>query len=213
MKKKLLLILLVFCMTFCFGISAYAELGIKPVADPWDDPNNLTADGGTYYAYNEEGYIVAWETPECKTDGKYMLIDNETKLTVEYRVSYMEDVPWGHISIELEDAESDGDKMFKGWVLMSDLLDKDGNPAAVLPPEIPEHPMIADPIRTDEPVETQNPSETPEPTTPVPPKQAINISNTYNNAIVYTSVVIAVIAIAFAIVVLVKHKALNKKGE
>ena len=54
MKKKLLFILLVsacFSMALFSGISAYAELGIKPVADPWDDPNNLTSDGGTYYAY------------------------------------------------------------------------------------------------------------------------------------------------------------------
>ena len=92
--KKLLMTLLVMSMVLFSGVSAYAELGIKPVADPWDDPNNLTPDGGTYYAYNEAGYIVAWETPECNTNGKYMLLDNNTKLEVEYRVSYMEDVPW-----------------------------------------------------------------------------------------------------------------------
>lgn len=216
MKKKLLFILLVsacFSMALFSGISAYAELGIKPVADPWDDPNNLTSDGGTYYAYNEAGYIVAWETPECDTNGEYMLLENNTKLKVEYRISYMEDIPWGHISLELDDGESGEPRSFDGWVLMSDLLDEHGNPAAVVPPEIPEHPMIADPIRVEEPEESETTEETPAPTTPVPPKQAINISNTYNNAIVYTSVVIAVIAIAFAVMVLVKHKALNKKGE
>lgn len=213
MKKILLLMLLVLSMALFSGASAYAELGIKPVADPWDDPNNLTPDGGTYYAYNEAGYIVAWETPECNTNGKYMLLDNNTKLEVEYRVSYMEDVPWGHISLELDSDEAGNPQSFDGWVLMSDLLDEDGKPAAVIPPEIPEHPMIADPIRMEEPEATEAPEATPTPTTPVPPKQAINISNTYNNAIVYTSVVIAVIAIAFAILVLVKHKALNKKGE
>ena len=213
MKKKLLLILLVLSVSLFSGVSAYAELGIKPVADPWDDPNNLIPDGGTYYAYNEAGYIVAWETPECDTNGKYMLIDNNTELEVEYRVSYMGDVPWGHVSLELAADEDGAALSFDGWVLMSDLLDENGKPAAVVPPEIPEHPMIADPIRVEEPEETEQPDATPEPTTPVPPKQAINISNTYNNAIVYTSVVIAVIAIAFAILVLVKHKALNKKGE
>ena len=213
MKKKLLLILLVLSMALFSGISAYAELGIKPVADPWDDPNNQISDGGTYYAYNEAGYIVAWETPECSTNGKYMLLDNNTKLKVEYRVSYMGDVPWGHISLELDADEGGAAKSFDGWVLMSDLVDEDGNPAAVVPPEIPEHPMIADPIRVEDPEATESPEATPIPTTPVPPKQAINISATYNNAIVYTSVVIAVIAIAFAILVLVKHKALNKKGE
>ena len=213
MKKKLLLILLVLSVSLFSGVSAYAELGIKPVADPWDDPNNLIPDGGTYYAYNEAGYIVAWETPECDTNGKYMLIDNNTELEVEYRVSYMGDVPWGHVSLELAAGEDGAARSFDGWVLMSDLLDENGKPAAVVPPEIPEHPMIADPIRVEEPEETEQPDATPEPTTPVPPKQAINISNTYNNAIVYTSVAIAVIAIAFAILVLVKHKALNKKGE
>lgn len=211
--KKLLMTLLVMSMVLFSGVSAYAELGIKPVADPWDDPNNLTPDGGTYYAYNEAGYIVAWETPECNTNGKYMLLDNNTKLEVEYRVSYMEDVPWGHISLELDTDEAGNPQSFDGWVLMSDLLDEDRKPAAVIPPEIPEHPMIADPIREEEPEATEAPEATPTPTTPVPPKQAINISNTYNNAIVYTSVVIAVIAIAFAVLVLVKHKALNKKGE
>lgn len=213
MKKKLLLILLVLSVSLFSGVSAYAELGIKPVADPWDDPNNLIPDGGTYYAYNEAGYIVAWETPECDTNGKYMLIDNDTELEVGYRVSYMGDVPWGHISLELDADETGAVRSFDGWVLMSDLLDENGKPAAVVPPEIPEHPVIADPIREEEPEETEQPDATPEPTTPVPPKQAINISNTYNNAIVYTSVAIAVIAIAFAILVLVKHKALNKKGE
>ena len=213
MKKKLLLILLVLSVSLFSGVSAYAELGIKPVADPWDDPNNLIPDGGTYYAYNEAGYIVAWETPECDTNGKYMLIDNNTELEVEYRVSYMGDVPWGHVSLELAADEDGAARSFDGWVLMSDLLDENGKPAAVVPPEIPEHPMIADPIRVEEPEETEQPDATPEPTTPVPPKQAINISNTYNNAIVYTSVAIAVIAIAVAILVLVKHKALNKKGE
>lgn len=213
MKKKLFLILLVFSIALFSAAPAYAELGLKPVADPWDDPNNLTPDGGTYYAYNEAGYVVAWETPECSTDGKYMLLDNNTKLKVEYCVSYMEDVPWGHISLELEPDENGESQSFDGWVLMSDLIDGDGKPAAVLPPEIPEHPTIADPARIEMPEETEKPETTPAPTTPVPPKQAINISATYNNAIVYTSVVIAVIAIAFAVMVLVKHKALNKKGE
>ena len=142
-----------------------------------------------------------------------MLLDNNTKLKVEYRVSYMEDIPWGHISIELDDDGTGAPQSFDGWVLMSDLLDENGNPVAVVPPEIPEHPMIADPIRVEQPEATEGPDATPTPTTPVPPKQAINIGTTYNNAIVYTSVVIAVIAIAFAILVLVKHKALNKKGE
>lgn len=207
MKKKLLFALVLLLVVAALPISASAELGIKPVADPWDDPNNLIKDGAVYTAYNEDGYIVAWETPECDVNGKYMLIKNDTEMKVEYRVSYMGDVPWGHVTVK-----NDGDEDFAGWVLMSDLLGADGKPAAEAPVKIPDHPMIADP--TPEPSEEpENPEATPTPTVPVRPEQAINISNTYNSAIVYTSVAIAAVAIAFAILVFVKHKALNKKGE
>lgn len=207
MKNKLLFVLVMLLMIAALPLSASAELGLKPVADPWDDPNNLIKDGATYTAYNEDGYIVAWETPECDVNGKYMLIENDTQLKVEYRVSYMGDVPWGHVEVA-----ADGGESFAGWVLMSDLLDADGKPAAEAPVKVPDHPMIANPTPapTEEP---ENPEETPEPTVPVRPAQAININNTYNAAIVYTSVAIAAVAIAFAILVLVKHKALNKKGE
>lgn len=165
----------------------------KARSRPWDDPNNLIKDGAVYTAYNEDGYIVAWETPECDVNGKYMLIKNDTELKVEYRVSYMGDVPWGHVTVK-----NDGDEDFAGWVLMSDLLGADGKPAAEAPVKIPDHPMIADP--TPEPSEEpENPEATPTPTVPVRPEQAINISNTYNSAIVYTSVAIAAVAIAFAI--------------
>lgn len=207
MKNKLQFVLVLLLIAAALPLSASAELGLKPVADPWDDPNNLTKDGETYTAYNEDGYIVAWETPECDVNGKYMLIKNDTELKVEYRVSYMGDVPWGHVTVAADDGGS-----FTGWVLMSDLLGADGKPAAQAPVSVPEHPMIADP--TPEPTADQNQTEAePTPTVPVRPQQAININNTYNAAIVYTSIAIAAAAIAFAILVLVKHKALNKKGE
>ena len=45
MKKKLLFALVLLLMAAALPISASAELGIKPVADPWDDPNNLIKDG------------------------------------------------------------------------------------------------------------------------------------------------------------------------
>lgn len=138
MKKKLLFALVLLLVVAALPISASAELGIKPVADPWDDPNNLIKDGAVYTAYNEDGYIVAWETPECDVNGKYMLIKNDTELKVEYRVSYMGDVPWGHVTVK-----NDGDEDFAGWVLMSDLLGADGKPAAEAPVKIPDHPMIA----------------------------------------------------------------------
>ncbi len=207
MKNKLLFVLVLLLIAAALPLSASAELGLKPVADPWDDPNNLIKDGGIYTAYNEDGYIVAWETPECDVNGKYMLIKNDTELTVEYRVSYMGDVPWGHVTVAADEGES-----FSGWVLMSDLLGADGKPAAEAPLSVPDHPMIADP--TPEPTEDPDAAEAaPTPTVPVRPQQAININNTYNAAIVYTSIAIAAAAIAFAIRVLVKHKALNKKGE
>lgn len=148
MKKKLLFALVLLLVVAALPISASAELGIKPVADPWDDPNNLIKDGAVYTAYNEDGYIVAWETPECDVNGKYMLIKNDTELKVEYRVSYMGDVPWGHVTVK-----NDGDEDFAGWVLMSDLLGADGKPAAEAPVKIPDHPMIADP--TPEPSESR----------------------------------------------------------
>ena len=73
-KKSFSSPLVLLLMAAALPISASAELGIKPVADPWDDPNNLIKDRAVYTAYNEDGYIVAWETPECDVNGKYMLI-------------------------------------------------------------------------------------------------------------------------------------------
>ena len=209
MKNKLIFLIAALILAAALPFTANAELGIKPVADPWDDPNNLTQDGGVYTAYNEDGYVVAWETPECDVNGKYMLIKNDTQLKVEYRVSYMGDVPWGHIVVS---ASGDSEE-FSGWVLMSDLLDAEGKPAAVAPVKVPEHPMIADPKPEPTPAVSDDPDVTPTPTVPARPEQAININNTYNAAIVYTSVAIAAVAIAFAVLVLIKHKALNKKGE
>lgn len=209
MKNKLIFLIAALVLAVALPFTASAELGIKPVADPWDDPANQMQDGGVYKTYNEDGYVVAWETPECDVDGKYMLIENDTELKVEYRVSYMGDVPWGHIVVS---ASGDNEE-FSGWVLMSDLLDSEGNPAAVAPVKVPEHPVIADPKSEPTPEVSDDPEATPTPTVPVRPEQAINISNTYNSAIVYTSIAIAAVAIAFAILVLVKHKALNKKGE
>lgn len=207
MKNKLILVLVLLLTAAALPLSASAELALKPVADPWDDPNNLIKDGQTYTSFNEDGYIVAWETPECNLNGKYMLIKNDTELKVEYRVSYMGDVPWGHVTVA-----ADGGESFTGWVLMSDLLGADGKPAAQAPVKVPDHPMIADP-KPEPTEEPENPEATPTPTVPVRPEQAISINNTYNAAIVYTSAAIAAAAIAFAVLVLVKHKALNKKGE
>lgn len=216
MIKKILSLALALAATVLMSASAFADLTIKPVPDPWDDPSNHEADGASYYAYNEAGYVVVWETPECNVDGKYVLVKNKTELTVEYRVTYMESVPWGHVNIELEHEKDNESEIFSGWVLMTDLVDADGNPAAVMPPEIPDHPMISNPVVTPEPTPTPSSADpTPTPTLSLPqrPQQAITVSNTYNSAIVYTSVAIAVIALMLVVYVLIKHKALNKKGE
>ncbi len=214
MRKKLLTIAIVLIFAVCLSSVSLAA-AIKPVADPWDNPENLEIDGATYYASNKAGYVVAWETPECSVDGKYMLLNNDTEVVIEYRVTYMESVPWGHVTVELEPDENGNAHSFSGWILMSDLVDAEGVPAAVIPPKVPDHPMILNPLPTETPEPEQTPEPTPEATEQLPerPQQAITVSNTYNNAIVYTSVVIAVIALALVVYVLIKHKALNKNGE
>lgn len=208
MKKRILSVLLVLLTVSTVSISAFA---IKPIADPWDEPENLEEDGGTYYTNNESGYVVVWETPECSLELGYVLVENGTELTVEYRVKYMDSIPWGHVTVTQGADESGETRSFDGWVLMTDFVYEDGTPVFIAPEDIPPHPMIVEPQPT--PVPTPVPEETPEPTTPVPPDQAITIGNTYNNAIVYTSVAIAVVALLLVAYVLIKHKGLNKKGE
>lgn len=224
MKKRLFTAFLIIVLSFSISGAALADpLSLKPVADPWEIPENLIADGGTYYVYSENGYIVAWETPECDVKHGYLLLDNGTELVVENRISYMDGVPWGSVTIATEPDIDGNEQSFKGWVLMSDLVDIEGKPAYTVPIEVPEHPMVseADPEKLPEPTpEPDDPEQTapPEPEatpSPVPqrPDEAITVGNTYNNAIVYTSVAIAIIALALVAYVLLKHKALNKKGE
>ena len=214
MRKKLLTIAIVLIFAVCLSTVSFAA-PIKPVADPWDNPENLEIDGATYFTRNDAGYVVAWETPECSVDGKYMLLNNDTEVVIEYRVAYMESVPWGHVTVESEPDKDGNTQSFSGWILMSDLVDAEGVPAAVIPPKVPDHPMILNPLPTSTPEPEETPEPTPEATEQLPerPQQAITVSNTYNNAIVYTSVVIAVIALAMVVYVLIKHKALNKNGE
>ena len=206
-KKPLSLVLAVFIMLILCGSALAAPL--KPVADPWDDPNNLVNDGETYYTSNEVGYVIVWETPACSNDGKYLILNNGMKLKVEHRLTYMDNTPWGHVTVPNGTAKDGTQKYFSGWILMTDLVDINGDPVVKLTPVIPEHPMIQNPESTAAPIPT------PEATEAIPqtPTQAITIVTTYNNAIVYTSVAIAVIAVVLVVIVLVKHKAVNKKGE
>lgn len=228
MKKRLLCVFLTVMLALSMSSAVFADrIPIKPIEDPWDNPENLEPDGGTYFAYSDNGYIVVWETPECNVDGTYMLLNNDTKVTVEKRITYMNNVPWGSVSIELEPDEEGNSQYFNGWVLMTDLHDVHGYAVIVLPSDIPPHPMIADPVVTPavtddpastaepEPTEELIPTEDPTPETHAPerPAQAITISITYNNAIIYTSVAIAAAAAILVAVLLIKHKALNKKED
>lgn len=218
MLRKLLTFTLTILILLTMTGTALADLPLKPVEDPWNNPENLEADGNIYFAYNEAGYVVAWETPECDVDGEYRLIRNNTSILVENRVKYMNDIPWGSTTITVIDPDTGEIEEFHCWILMTDLYCKDGTPAFVVPEEIPAHPMIADPIPvpTEEPTPTAQPEETPAPTAPAAPQrpeEAITVTNTFNNAIVYTCIAIAVGALALVAYVLLKHKALNKKGE
>ena len=94
---------------------------------------------------------------------------------------------------------------FNGWVLMSELHDESGAPAFV--ETEPEEPKPTEPVPSDKP---EDPEETP---IPERPKQAITVTATYNDAIVYTCIAITAGALALVAYVLIKHKALNKKGE
>lgn len=212
--KKLLTFALTIILLLSMSGMAFADTPLKPVEDPWDNPENLIKDGNIYYTFNEAGYVVVWETPACELDGKYLLLDNDTAVLVDYQVKYMDEIPWGNTSITVTDEETGERTEFSGWILMTDLLYKDGTPAFELPVDVPEHPVIPDPT----PVPTEEPEATPEPVptetlVPERPDEAITVSNTFNNAIVYTCIVIAVGALALVAYVLIKHKALNNKGE
>lgn len=213
--KKLLTFALAIIIMISLSGTALADLPLKPVDDPWDNPENLVKDGNNYYTSNEIGYVVVWETPACELDGQYLLLDNEVEVLVDYRVKYMDEIPWGRTTVTTTDAETGESVEFSGWILMTDLLNEDGTPAFELPLVVPPHPMIPDPspAPTEEPEESTA-TESPEATTvPQRPNEAITISNTYNSAIVYTCIAIAVGALALVAYVLIKHKALNKKGE
>lgn len=209
MRYRILALLLIAALLL--PISAYAA-PIKPVADPWDDPENLEVDGESYSASGGDGYVVIWETPECDVDGAHLIVENGVELVVDYKITYMDSVPWGHVSVELDPDEDGRPESFAGWVLMADLVDLRGEPAAVRQPAIPAHPMIPN---STEPQETPQPTPSAQqiPSRPQKPAEAITIGNTYNNVIIYTSLGIAVLALVLVLGVIIRHKALNKKGE
>ncbi len=208
MIKRFTAIVIAFLM--CFTVSS-AAFAIDVIGDaPWDDEENQIPDNGVYYAHSsDKKYVVLWATPECNLEDGYLIIPNGTEMTVYCRVSYMEGTPWGKISVP-NGVDADGLEMyFDGWVLMSDLCDAEGNPVFIEddPNSTPTDEPIASPEPTDEP---DDPTET---IIPERPKQAITVTDTYNDAIVYTCITITIGALALVAYVFIKHKALNKKGE
>jgi len=215
--KKLLSFTLAIILMLILTVTALADLPLKPVDDPWNNPENLIKDGNIYYAHNDDGYIIVWETPACDLNGKYLLLNNNTAVLIDNQVKYMDDIPWGSTNVTVTDDNGERSQ-FEGWVLMTDLVNQDGTPAFVAPAEIPEHPMIENPVPvpTEEPTPSEEPAATEEPeetTVPKRPDEAITVSNTFNSAIVYTCIAIAAGALALVAYVFIKHKALNKKGE
>jgi len=208
MRKKIVCFVLAALLLIALSAAAYADVTIKPVTDPWDDPAYLENDGGIYYAQNDQGYIIAWETPACDKSAGYISIENGTELTVQYRVRYMNDSPWGYIEHKTFD-ENGAAVLFTGWIQMEDVVDENAERVVL---EVPEHPMIADP-EPAEPEPTAEPTPTPTPEAPEKPEEAITVNQSYNNAIVYTAVALAVVAIALDVYILLKHKARNNKGE
>lgn len=198
-----LLMIVVLCITA--APAAFAAIDV--IGDsPWDDPANQVPDNCTYYAHsNEKDYVVLWATPECVVEDGYMIVPNGTKMVVNYRVSYMEGTPWGKVSVPNGTDEQGVPTFFNGWVLMSEQHDESGAPAFV--ETEPEEPKPTEPVPSDKPEDQEE--------TPIPerPKQAITVTATYNDAIVYTCIAITAGALALVAYVLIKHKALNKKGE
>lgn len=214
--KRFAVLLIV--LALCFAVSP-AAFAIDVIGDaPWDDEENQTPDNGLYFAHApDKEYVVLWVTPECNIDDGYLIVPDGTQMIVKCRVSYMEGTPWGKVTVP-SGVDDDGNKLyFDGWVLMSELRDINGEPAYVEPEVVPEPSLLPDPTVTDNPEPTPAPSDAPEEPTeslvPQRPSQAITVTDTYNDAIVYTCIAITIGALALVAYVFIKHKALNKKGE
>lgn len=203
MYKKALKISFALLVAIMITVSAFADItDIKPAGNTWENPDNLVSNGGAYLTGNSDGYVVVWEAPECNVDGEYIIVENDLPVIITATFARTGDVPWGQVKIEIGLDENGEPIYYEGWVMMSDLLDSTGSPAYV-PPEETENVEASE---TDAP-ETSAPTET------ANLDGVVNVSNTYNSAIVYTCLAIAAGALILVAYVLVKHKALNKKGE
>ncbi len=199
MNKKILSIVFVLIIAILITGSAFADI-TKPVGNLWENPDNLVKNGETYLTGSSDGYVIIWEAPECNVDGEYIIVENDLPVVITATFARTGDVPWGQVSIDIGLNEEGEHVYYEGWVMMSDLLDSTGAPAYVPPAET-------------ENVDEQTAAETPMPTESQNPDGAVNVSNAYNNAIVYTCLAIAAGALALVAYVLIKHKALNRKGE
>lgn len=199
MYKKALKILFILLISMLITGTAFADIaGIKPAGNTWENPDNLVQNGGAYLTGNSNGYVVVWEAPECNVDGEYIIVENDLSVIITATFARTGDVPWGQVKIDIGTDENGEPIYYEGWIMMSDLLDSTGSPAYV-PPEETEsvEASVTEAPEATSPAETANPD------------GVVNVSNTYNNAIVYTCLAIAAGALALVAYVIIKHKAIN----
>ena len=149
---------------------------------------------GSVYTMNRFQLDVLLEADARDTAARYPVnipFADLAELTVEQngqRDEYRLEHNW--------ETDENGETIFyEGWVMMSDLLDSNGEPAYVPSAE------------TEAVEETAYPEATPA------ADGIVSVSNSYNNAIVYTCLAIAAGALALVAYVIIKHKAFNEKGE
>lgn len=193
MEKRISSIIFIVVIALVITGTAFAD--IKPAGNAWENPDILVENGEGYLTGSPEGYVVVWEKPERDVDGEYMIVENDLPVIIKATLTYRNDVPWGQVQIDCGKDANGETVYYEGWVMMSDLLDSTGSPAYVAP------------LEAQEITPTQAPSETENANGGI-----VKISNSYNNAIVYTCLAIAAGALALVAYVIIKHKAFNEKG-
>lgn len=191
MDKRLSSIIFIVLIALIITGTAFAD--IKPAGNAWENPDILVENGEGYFT--KSPYVAVWEKPECDVDGEYLIVEEGLPVTITATLTYMNDVPWGKVQIDCGTDENGETIFYEGWVMMSDLLDSNGEPAYVPP------------VETEAVEETAFPEATPA------TDGIVSVSNSYNNAIVYTCLAIAAGALALVAYVIIKHKAFNEKGE
>lgn len=185
---------MIFAVIIALAITVTAFADIKPAGNAWENPDILVENGEGYFT--KSPYVAVWEKPECDVGGEYLIVDEGLPVIITATLSYKDDVPWGKVQIECGNDANGEPVYYEGWVMMSDLLDKDGDPAYVAPDTAAEGSAT------------------------VAPEQAaadggsiVSVSNSYNNAIVFSCLAIAAGALAIVAYVLIKHQAINTKAE